>query len=342
MLPKPSLCLNIPKTGSASTAWLFDAADWLAVRRACGLRGLSVPNRAAIETVRRIKRYGPTFGSLNARLRSHHAGYSTWPAGVRRYPKLCTLREVATWYCSYYLYYTRSMSNNMLSRAIRFLVDGDDHACDTGLRRILLRHRAAFLERFEGEEASATSIDGISVAFLVWFTGTIRTERQVKRLVGIETYPAQIGFLTLRTITLLFEDPARVLGMRADEFQEYFASGRYRQDLRCDFFLRFEALDEELGAVMTGELGYDRDLVDFLREHGERRNISPEEDRSRVMRVLAADGLLARIREDERIYERYLLPLAGSRPGAPAREAEVAGESPRESARRAPGPDGQA
>ena len=64
---------------------------------------------------------------------------------------------------------------------------------------------------------------------------------------------------------------------------------------------------------MTEELGYNRDIVMFLRENAERKNISPEDSKPPVMRALEEGGLIGRIREDESIYERYLLPLAGSR-----------------------------
>ena len=312
-MPQPSVCLNIPKTGSSFTTWFFGAADWLQFKRACRLRRLSVPNRAGIEASKRIKRLGVTYGSLNARLRDHHAGYSTWPTSVRHYPKLCTLRDVQSWYCSYYLYYTRSMKNTLLSQAIRFLIDGHDRRSDPELRPILLRHRRSFIERFEAERVSATSIENISVEFLAWFTHTVRFEYLLKRRVGMNTCPKRIGFLTFRTIVMLFENPARVLGLEAEAFDEYFASGRYRLDLRCDFFLRFDTLTDELCTVMTEELGYNRDIVMFLRENAERKNISPEDSKPPVMRALEEGGLIGRIREDESIYERYLLPLAGSR-----------------------------
>ena len=43
-MPRPSLCLNIPKTGSSFTSRFFDAADWLELRRRCGLGRLAAPN----------------------------------------------------------------------------------------------------------------------------------------------------------------------------------------------------------------------------------------------------------------------------------------------------------
>ena len=118
-MPRPSLCLNIPKTGSSFTSRFFDAADWLELRRRCGLGRLAAPNRASVEIVRRIKRYGPGWGNLTCRFWDHHVGYSSLPSDLRRHPKLCTLRDLRGWYCSFYLYYTTAMTDTLLWRAIR-------------------------------------------------------------------------------------------------------------------------------------------------------------------------------------------------------------------------------
>ena len=122
-VPRPSLCLNIPKTGSGFTTRFFDAADWLEFKRRLGRYRLAVPNWTTIRMVRRIKRYGPARGNLSSRSWDHHAGYSSLPSDLRRHAKLCALRDVNTWYCSYYLYYTTVMRDTLLSRAIRLLVD---------------------------------------------------------------------------------------------------------------------------------------------------------------------------------------------------------------------------
>ena len=85
-MPRPSLCLNIPKTGSSFTSRFFDAADWLELRRRCGLGRLAAPNRASVEIVRRIKRYGPGWGNLTCRFWDHHAGYSSLPSDLSAIP----------------------------------------------------------------------------------------------------------------------------------------------------------------------------------------------------------------------------------------------------------------
>ena len=176
-MPRPSLCLNIPKTGSSFTSRFFDGADWLELRRRCGLGRLAAPNRASVEIVRRIKRYGPGWGNLTCRFWDHHAGYSSLPSDLRRHPKLCTLRDLRGWYCSFYLYYTTAMTDTLLWRAIRLLVGGDATAVrDRGAGAILSRHRRAFLERFRKEDAGAGSIGNLSMEFVVWFTGTVRLE----------------------------------------------------------------------------------------------------------------------------------------------------------------------
>ena len=53
MQPKPSLCLNIPKTGSSWMRHFFDAADWLERKRRCGLGHRTVPLRASLELAMR-------------------------------------------------------------------------------------------------------------------------------------------------------------------------------------------------------------------------------------------------------------------------------------------------
>ena len=70
---------------------------------------------------------------------------------------------------------------------------------------------------------------------------------------------------------------------------------------------------------MTDALGYTAEVVHFLRDNTARRNASAGERKPGVMRNLARSALFARILEEEAVYERYLLPLAGatrSTPGA--------------------------
>ena len=314
-MPRPSLCLNIPKTGSSFTSRFFDAADWLEIRRQCGLTRLAVPSRAGIEIVRRIKRHGPAWGNLGCRSWDHHAGYSSLPRDLRRHPKLCVLRDVRAWYCSYYFYYTIAMTDTLLSRAIRMLVGGD-----TGMVRnrkeweILSRHRRAFVERFRNEDADADSLENLSVAFLVWFTRTVRLEVMMAAWAGMDRMPDwRIGFLTFRAITVLFDDPGKVFRMQAEEVDAYFASGQYLRDVRCDFFLDFDHLTDQLCRVMVDEFGYTPAIVAFLKKNTGHLNVSPDDRKAGVMSKLDTGGWFAGTLEDEVIYRNYLLPLAGSR-----------------------------
>ena len=314
MLPRPSVLLNIPKTGSTFTRRFFDAADVLAFRRRFGSRRLRVPGRAGIELVRRLKRHGPAYGNLNCRLAHHHTGVSRLPPPLRALPKICTLRNVAGWYGSYCAFYTRPAPkrrrDRLLARAIRMLVDGVDREPDGPDRRQLLEHRNEFLERFEREDATADSLENLSVEFVVWFSQTVRLKARQYRSVGLQNSPSGLGLLTVRAIKNLFDDPRKVLALRGDALQEYFASGRYRKELRCDYFLDFADLTGQLGAVMVDALGYDPDVVGFLGPRFPRFNASPADRALRVRRELQAGDLLARIREREAIYETYLLPLA--------------------------------
>ncbi len=312
MLPKTSLCLNIPKTGTTYVRRFLNAADWLELRRLAGLKRLAVPSLPAVAAVEAIKRHGPAFGSLNCRAPDHHAGYSTLSEGLRRHVKLCCPRDVEGWYCSVFLHYTRAMKNTFLSRAIRVLVYGEECKLDPMRRDLLARHRAEFLERFAGEDASADDLETLSVEFFLWFQRTVRTEAIMRRDAGVGPPPHAVGFLTTRAITLLFEDPARLLGMETPEFFDHFESGRYLRDLRCDVFLDFATLTDGLCSVMTGMLGYKPEVVSFLRDEIPPRNVSPEAERPRVARALAESALFAQIREEEQVYERYVLPLAGT------------------------------
>ena len=93
--------------------------------------------------------------------------------------------------------------------------------------------------------------------FVVWFNRTVRLEVMMKKWVGMDGMPsARTGFLTFRAITVLFDDPGKVLRMRAGERDAYFASGSDLQDLWCDFFLDFDRLTDRLSRVMVDDIGY--------------------------------------------------------------------------------------
>ena len=331
MLPRPSICLHIPKTGSTWVDWFFSAADWLSLRRSLRSRRLAMPHRASLELVRRIKRHGPAFGNLNCRTGDHHTRYAGLPEGLRDLPKLAVLRDLEGWYASFHLYYTGVMKHTLLDEAVRLLVHGEDRPVGAAAREALLANADAFRERWAREDAAARSGGGpVSVGFLLWFQQAVRLPVLMKSELGIDRVPAGRGFLTCRVISMLFEDPARVLRMEAGAFEAYFADGSWLHDLRCDYLLANAGLSDRLAGVMVDRLGYDADIVAHLNAHGGHRNSAAAAGRERVLRALRADDGFAAVRETERVYETCLLPLAGNRfpgRGAPARSVRTGGVS---------------
>ena len=335
MLPHPSVCLHIPKTGSTWVDWFFNAADWLALRRWFHSRRLAMPHRASLELVRRIKRHGPDFGNLNCRTGDRHTGYAKLPEGLRHLPKFAVLRDLEGWYASFHLYYTGVMKRTLLNDAVRLLVHGEDSRVGAVARAVLLANEQAFRERYAREDAATRSGGPVSVGFLLWFQQAVRLPVLMKSELGLDAMPAGSGFLTCRAIAMLFEDPARVLGMEAGAFEAYFAGGAWLQDLRCDYLLANAGLSDRLAGVMVDRLGYDADIVAYLKDHGGRRNSALAADRDRVLRALHTDERFAAMRDTERVYETCLLPLAGTwlpDPGRPARSVRAGGVSPRPAA----------
>ena len=147
---------------------------------------------------------------------------------------------------------------------------------------------------------------------VVAHTRTVRLDSLMNAWVGIDRMPDwRMGLLTFRAIAILFDDPAKVFRMRAAATEGYFASGRYLRDLRCDLFLDFDRLTDQLCRVMIGTFGYAPEIVAFLKENFERLNVSPDRRRAGVMSELDTGGWFAETIEDEAIYRNYLQPLAG-------------------------------
>jgi len=112
-----------------------------------------------------------------------------------------------------------------------------------------------------------------------------------------------------------------VFAMQAEEAEEYFASGCWRQDLCQVYLLRHERLREELDSVMLEQLGYRRKILDAAREllnaalevEPARLNESPAGRKERALRELEQKPWLReKILRSERIYLQYILPLAGN------------------------------
>ncbi|MDE0003683.1 MAG: hypothetical protein OXQ29_13415 [Rhodospirillaceae bacterium] len=331
MLPRTSICLHIPKTGSTWVDWFFNAADWLAIRRKLASRRLAMPRRTSLALVRRIKRHGPAFGNLNCRIGNHHVGYAGLPESLRRLPKLAVLRDLEGWYASFYLYYTGVMKRTMLTETIRLLVHGEDCHVGASARKVLLANGQEFRERFAREDAAPGSVGPVSVGFLLWFQQVVRLPVLMKSELDIDDMPAGPGFLTCRAISMLFEDPARVLQMEAGDFDAYFAGSAWLRDLRCDYLLSNSGLSDGLAEVMVDRLGYDAEIVAFLKARRWQRNSARAADRARVLRILRAEKVFAAVRRAERVYETCLLPLAGARLAGENREP--AGLPPHDSGR---------
>ena len=307
MLPKSSLCLNVPKTGTSFIKDFFDAADYLELKHLCGLKYLTMPNPIGREVVKRIKKYGFKYGNRNCRFK-HHVGYNDLPHDVRKYPKICVLRDIKPWYCSYYVYNMKlySAKKNLLFRTVRRFVYDEDSKQDKKILPILLRHKQEFVDKFKNEDVD--SIEDISLEFFIWFDQTIRMRAMMKNIVGMNSFPKKMGFLTFRFITILFYDPKKVFSMNASEFDEYFASGKYLQDVRCDFFLNFNNFVDQLCSVMVNEFGYNQEIIAFLKERIDKKNKSNKRNKMQVMRKL--DGsLFAQLLKDEEVYVKYFLPL---------------------------------
>ena len=62
---------------------------------------------------------------------------------------------------------------------------------------------------------------------------------------------------------------------------------------------------------MTEELDYAPDIIVVLAKRLPRQKVSPAELTARAARALDKGDLFERLRVDDAIYEKYLLPLAG-------------------------------
>ena len=81
--------------------------------------------------------------------------------------------------------------------------------------------------------------------------------------------------------------------------------------------MRFR-LSDQLCSVMIDALGYTAEIVQFLKENIARKNTSIEARKPGAMRDLRRSTLFAQIVEEEAVYEKYLLPLAGVPGSKPA------------------------
>ncbi len=308
---KPSLGLYIPKTGTSFVNHFFECADLLELKRLCGLNHLTIPSITSISIMNRAKKL-PFFyyGHLRPKLKTHHVEYSNLPHNLRKYPKICILRDIKDWHASFYSFYLkccRFFPNFLLCKVIRTLIQNDSRKLiykNKDVSHVLPEYKEAFIDKFNNEDMTPDSVQNMSPKFSLWFHDTIRMEAMASWL-GIHSLPKRkIGHLTFKAITFLLDNPQKIFCMDQKEFDDYFASGEYHQDIKCDFFLNFNELREQLCSLMVDELGYDQEIILFLKEHLPRQNFSPSKPHiMKFMQEVSEHEL-----HDE-IYQEYFLPL---------------------------------
>ena len=311
MLPKASFCLNIPRTGTTFLSFFFNNADYLELKRRIGLNYLTVSSQASLNFVKAVKRYSFEYGNLNCRLSHHHAGYSSFSYELRKHPKICVLRDIKEWYYSYYLYYTHR-NNSLLTKVMRLFMDNVDCGLDKEMQLLILKYKQEFIDRCKEEELDIHSIQYLSMKFFIWFNDTIRMRVMMNQWVGMKSLSKKkMGFLTFRSIVILFNDPKKILSMEVNEFDEYLASGKYMRDIKCDFFLDFNNFKDQLCSLMIDELGYTQDIILFLKENIGKINQVPEKKKQQLMqeREIDKNDLFAQVFKDEEVYVKYILPL---------------------------------
>ena len=324
-LPSPSIRLSINRMGSLYCLRMFEEADLQVARRLLRIKRL--------HTAAMIKRFKRLFcwGSLNPLLplpnsgeQDTHTQYSEIPLRLRKHPKFCVLRDIRSWHISHYSFYlnytrNRLADETLLAQSIRLLMLDDDSIGLNGEgRAFLLRHKEAFVDRFKGENLEGLG-DRISLGSYFWHNNHLRPGLMMDGRYRQYPIAGKIGFLTFRAITILFRRPEKVFAMNREELEEYFASGKYRQDIDCTSFLRFDNLTDNLCSLMSDELGYHPDIVLSARETLEgkhiQRNQTPDKFKTQVAKKFDEEGVMPEILEAERIYQKYIYPLASNSGG---------------------------
>ncbi len=307
--PKPSLCLNIPKTGTRFTRSFFQRADALQIRRLCGLGLLDVAGAGSRRWMT-IRRHTPDFiyrGNLN-HLYIGHMPYHKMSSARETALKIVVLRNVREWYISSICFRIYQRPNHAFRRAICLLGYGRDYTESGQERRSFLEHRHTFpassLPPVEDVSPQSISADDIPAEALIWYRDNFR-----KAFFILLPGGKHLGWLTRMSIYLLFKDPDSIFSMNEAELGDYFASGRYRRDMMCDVFLDHEQLSSQLCLLMSDVLGYDREIIAMLKEESEPLNLSPATHKARIANELDAKNLWADIFKREEIYLEYIYPL---------------------------------
>lgn len=352
--PRASIYLNIPKTATSFTRLFSQMADFLQMRRRLiGRRGsLSLPSESSLRAFLRAKRCVPPFfmhwSNLNNYTHFPHTLYCRLPKSMQKYTKLTLLRDAASWYVSWLTYdlYIRSFSQNRLERDMHLLLQkkiiedsqwsyhanyATYHMPGDELKAYLLDHRREFIERFKPyRPLDRSAFVKIPLASYIWYTETFLIPRDLYYEWGLITPPGKIGWLTYQVIAILFENPAKLFSMSKEGFDEYFASGRYLQDIRCDYFLDQRNLTGQLGKAMTQILGYDEEIVTFLQATLSNENkeqllswdetkVSPSALKEKIKGRMDEESILPTMLEREKVYIQYIFPLLSGSPDSLAR-----------------------
>ena len=197
--------------------------------------------------------------------------------GPERHPKLCALRDLRGWYCSFDIYYTTAMTDNLLSRAIRRL-GGDPVPAPAGL---------------PGEISQGGCRSGLDREPVDGVRGLVHRDGSPR---GHDEYMGGHGRHACRAdgVSDLPRDnhPVRRSGEGVPH-----AGGRTRCVFRergfpagraVRFVLDFDRLTDQLSRVMVDELGDTPEIVAFLQRDCGRVNASREDRKRRARRELDA------------------------------------------------------
>jgi len=300
-LPRPFVLLNIPKTGTSYTTFYVEHADLFSAASIPGMtpifRRKSLPSRIARRLGRTVqtglKPHLP-YGYMN--FYKKHTPYCRLPDRLRSLSAVSILREPVSWLISDYIYRTRPYG---------------DHR--HRLKKLRSSKYKSFVQKYMGGEISAASWCNLSLEGFWHFRWDVM---RLWRIFNDSTLAADfpIGALGCLALIFLHREPGRVFVMHAEEVEDYFASGRWRQDLCQAYFLRHEQLQEDLYSVMLKQLGYRREILDTALEVTPVRiYASPARRKKRALRELEQKPCLReKILQGERIYRQYILPLAGA------------------------------
>jgi len=303
-LPRPFILLNIPKTGSTHTTQYVKQADLLSAASLFGMSrifGLSHISRKWGWKILSKLKSGLPHGYMN--FEEKHTPYSWLPERLRSLPAITVLRDPVSWCISNYVYKMRK-----------------DMTFFWSLLQLQNPEYKSFVQKYMDGKVSIDAWRNISLEGFWHFTWDIMRRWQTFNDSALAA-DSPIGACGCHTLLFLQREPWRVFAMPAEEAEEYFASGRGRQDLCQVHLLRHEQLQEELDSVMLEQLGYRREILDAAREFLDtiqelepaRLNVPPAERKERALQELEQKPWLREeILHGERIYLQYILPLAGA------------------------------